>query len=77
MTLEEMQDIYNKGIELGFIREPDGYYFTETKSENIFQLLQGANFIWFVIHAGGDNSIVVKILQSPEDLENLFNAIVS
>lgn len=76
MTPEQIQAIFNKGVELGFGNEPDGYYFTETKSENVFQLLKGANFVWFAIHAGGDNSIVVKILQSPEDLENLFNAIM-
>lgn len=77
MTPEEIDDIFKKGIEIGFDWHGDGYYFTETKSENVFQLLKGANFVWFVIHAGGDNSIVVKILQSPLDLETLFNAIVS
>ena len=77
MKQEQIHDIFKKGIELGFEWDSDGYYFTETKSENIFQLLKGANFVWFVIHAGGNNSIVVKILQSPQDLENLFKAIVS
>ena len=78
MTPEEIDNIFKKGIELGFEYYSDlgGYYFTETKSENVFQILIGANFVWFVIHAGGDNSIVVKVLQSPEDLENLFNAIM-
>ena len=78
MTQEQIDDIFKKGTELGFEYYSDlgGDYFTETKSENVFQLLKGANFVWFIIHSGGDNSIVVKILQSPEDLENLFNAIM-
>lgn len=76
MTENQIQNIFKKGIEIGFDWDGDGYYFTETKSENVFQLLKGANFVWFVIHSGGNNSIVVKVLQSPEDLENLFNAIM-
>lgn len=78
MTEHQIQDIFKKGIEIGFDWNSDGYYFTETKSENVFQLLKGANFVWFVIHSGfhNSNSIVVKVLQSPEDLENLFNAIM-
>ena len=78
MKEKQIQDIFKKGIELGFSWDGGGYYFTETKSENVFQLLMGANFVWFVIHSGfhNSNSIVVKILQSPEDLENLFNAIM-
>ena len=73
MTPEEKQAIIDKAIELGFKKGYYSFYVYDGYEEN--NLFIDGNDCYFSIGINITTSSSVKVLKSPEDLENLFNAI--
>jgi hypothetical protein len=75
MTPEEKQAIIDKALELGFILKEREFYILKSEI-GFFNLFPCTSTVVFEVETY-DDSVILKYLETPEQLETLFNAIVS